>query len=57
MLNLFSSQNKFCFYILIPHTCLQKFIQFIPLFWQEQLSHDPLAREQVFSKGWISGKD
>ena len=33
-----------------PH--LQNLIQLIPLFLQEQLSHDPLVEEQVFSKEW-----
>ena len=36
---------------------LQNFIQFIPLFLQEQLSHNPLVHEQVFSKEWTSGEE
>ena len=43
-------------YILILHTCKTSYRLF-RFFLQEQLSHDPLVHEQVFSKEWTLGEE
>ena len=54
--NIFSPCS-YQFYLHFDSSHLQNVIPFIPLFLQEQLSHDPLVHEQVFSKEWTLGEE